>query len=196
MDYTKLSLAEVRSALDDIARETHVTFGSFDSRQLNWRPDPTRWSVAQCFEHLLTANRQMLRAAADALNGGHPRTIWQRAPILPGLLGRMLIRSQAPGSTRKFVAPPASQPSASDIPGDIISRFIEQNRDGAGQVKALDERVAAQAIMTSPFVRVIAYSVLDGWRLIVAHDHRHIQQARRVTEATGFPRDRELRVTV
>jgi hypothetical protein len=41
--------------------------------------------------------------------------------------------------------------------------------------------------MTSPFMRVITYSVLDGWRLVVAHNHRHIQQAKRVVQAQGFP---------
>jgi hypothetical protein len=41
--------------------------------------------------------------------------------------------------------------------------------------------------MTSPFVKVIAYSVLDGWRLVVAHGWRHVEQARRVTESPGFP---------
>ena len=41
--------------------------------------------------------------------------------------------------------------------------------------------------MTSPFVGFITYSVLDGARLMLAHDHRHIEQARRVTQAPGFP---------
>ena len=34
--------------------------------------------------------------------------------------------------------------------------------------------------MVSPFVAAITYSVLDGLRLVVAHDHRHFEQARRV----------------
>jgi hypothetical protein len=41
--------------------------------------------------------------------------------------------------------------------------------------------------MVSPFVRFITYSVLDGCRLMAAHDRRHFEQARRVTEAAGFP---------
>jgi hypothetical protein len=42
--------------------------------------------------------------------------------------------------------------------------------------------------MTSPFVRFITYSVLDGWRLAVAHDRRHFEQARRVTLMPEFPK--------
>ena len=187
MDYTVLSLANVRTGLDDIARETQATFGGFDGRQLNWRPDEARWSVAQCFEHLLTANRLMLRAAEDALNDARPRTLWQRLPVLPVILGRMLIRSQAPTSVRKFTAPPKAQPARSDIAADIIQRFVEQHRDAVAWVQALDGGDAARAIMTSPFIRVVTYSVLDGWRLMVAHDRRHFEQARRVTLSPGFP---------
>jgi hypothetical protein len=187
VDYTTLSLAEVRTGLDDVAQQAQVTFGGFDARQLNWRPDAARWSVAQCFEHLLTTNRLMFQAAEDALNNARPRTFWQRLPVLPGVVGRMMIRSQAPSATRKFTAPSQAQPATSDIAPDIIQRFVAQNRDAVARVRALNEPDAVRAIMTSPFIRVVTYSVLDGWRLMLAHDRRHFEQARRVTLSPEFP---------
>ena len=173
--------------LEGMAQETQATFGGFDARQLNWRPDAARWSVAQCFEHLLTANRLIFQAAEAALNNAGPRTLWQRLPVLPGVLGRMLIRSQSPSATRKFTAPSKAQPATSDIAADIIQRFVEQHRDAVAWVQALDERDAARVIMTSPFIRFVTYSVLDGWRLILAHDRRHFEQAHRITLSPGFP---------
>jgi hypothetical protein len=107
---------------------------------------------------------------------------------LPGVCGRLLIRSQSPGGSRKFIAPIKAQPATSNIGADIILRFVEQHRDAVVRVHALDEGETARAIMTSPFIRVVAYSVLDGWRLVVAHDQRHFEQARRVTLSPGFPR--------
>ena len=187
MDYTTLSLAEVRTELEDVARETQATFGGLDARQLNWRPDAASWGVGQCLQHLLTANCLMFRAAEDALNDTRPRTLWQRLPLLPGVFGRMLIRSQAPNAARKFTAPSKARPATSDIAADIIQRFVEQHRDASARVQELDERDAALTIMTSPFIRVVTYSVLDGWRLVVAHDRRHFEQARRVTMSQGFP---------
>lgn len=106
MDYTTLSLAQVLAGLDAVATDTQATFGRLDARRLNWRPDGARWSVAQCFDHLLAANRLMVQAAQRALDGAKPR--------------------------------------------------------------------------------IITYSVLDGARLMLAHDHRHIQQAGRVTRSPGF----------
>jgi DinB family protein len=187
MDYATLSLTDVRTGLDDIARETQSLFGALGTRQLNWRPDATRWSVAQCFEHLLLANRLMFKAAEDALNNTAPPNFWRRVPLLPGMLGRMLVRSQAPSNPRRFTASPQAQPATSDVAADIIQRFVEQDRDAVARVQSLDERIAAGTIMTSPFIKVITYSVLDGWRLVFAHDRRHFEQARRVTQSPGFP---------
>jgi hypothetical protein len=188
MDYATLSLADVRSGLDTIGREAQATFGGLDARQLNWRPDAARWSVAQCFEHLLTANRLVFQAADDALNEAAPRTMWQRVPLLPRAFGRLLIRSQAPGAGRKLIAPSKAQPATSDIAADVIQRFVDQHERAVARLQTLDEPNAARAIMTSPFIRVVTYSVLDGWRLVLAHDRRHVEQARRVTQLPGFPR--------
>ena len=188
MDYATLSLAEVRLGLETTARDTQATFGVFDARQLNWRPDTARWSIAQCFDHLLTANRLMFQAAEDALKDGAPRTLWQRLPVLPGVLGRMLVRSQAPSAARKFTAPSKAQPAASDIAADILERFVEQQQSAVARVQALDQRHAASTIMTSPFIKVVTYSVLDGWRLVFAHERRHFEQARAVSLSPGFPR--------
>ena len=188
MDYTTLSLVDVRAGLDDVARDTERTFGGLDPRQLNWRPDATRWSVAQCFEHLVTANRLMVRAPQEALDDTRPRTVWQRLPGLPGFWGRMLVRSQSPESARKYKASHKAQPATSGVGADIIARFIAQHRDATAMLQPLDEQRAAHAIMTSPFIGVITYSVLDGWRLIFAHDRRHVEQARRVMSSQDFPR--------
>ena len=187
MDYTNLTLREIESALAGIVRDTDATFRRFDARQLNWRPDAKQWSVAQCFDHLLSANRLMFAAAEHALTGVAAPTIWQRLPVLPGVFGRALIRSQAPDSTRKYKAPAKAQPSVSDVAPDVVERFVGQQRESVSTVLGLDELRSSRVVMTSPFVRIITYSVLDGWRLVVAHNHRHIGQAKRVIQAQGFP---------
>jgi hypothetical protein len=193
MDYATLPLTAVRHGLEEVARDAHATFGRLDAAQLNWKPDPSQWSVAQCFDHLLSANRQMLQSADDAMAGRHPRTMWQRLPLWPRVTGRLLIRSQAPENRRKFKAPPPAQPSTSDIPADVIQRFVAQHHDALARLAALDEARAAGVIMPSPFVSAVTYSVLDGWRLMFAHDRRHVAQARRVIEWPGFPRPASAR---
>ena len=187
MDYTTLSLSQVKAGLDTVGRETQAEFGRLNSHRLNWQPDPARWSVGQCFEHLLVTNRFMLKAALEALDDARRRTIWQRLPGLPRVLGRALVRSQTPGTKRKFTAPPKARPARSDIAGDIIPRFVTQHKEVLSWLDELDQDRASRTIMASPFLKVITYSVLDGFRLMVAHDRRHFEQARQVTLSPGFP---------
>jgi hypothetical protein len=188
IDYARASLLEVRAGLERIAIETQQTFGAIDARQLNWRPDESRWSAAQCLQHLLTVNDRMMQAADRALDALSPKTLWQRVPGVPALVGPMMIRSQAPTNTRRFVAPPSVRPSTSDIPSDIVPRLVAQHVAAVTRLQTLDERQAARTIMVSPFIGFITYTVLDGWRLMYAHDLRHLQQARGVlAQQSGTP---------
>ena len=186
-DYTALSLADVRAELRAIASDVQSVFGRLDEPQLNWRPDAARWSVAQCFDHLLNANREMFQSIDAATDPVSSKTVWQRLPILPGVFGRMLIKSQTPNSKRKFTAPLRATPASSAIDPQIIDRFVAQQGEAGARVQALDGRDIGRIIMVSPFVSFITYSVLDGCRLIVAHERRHFEQARRVTREPAFP---------
>lgn len=186
-NYATLTLADVGREVEAIARDAQSLFGGLDERQLNWRPDAASWSVAQCLDHLLNANREMFQAIDAATDGAGPRTLWQRLPVLPGVFGRMMIRSQSPETSRKFRAPGKIIPASSAIDPRITERFLANQREAAARVRALGARDVARIIMVSPFVAFITYSVLDGCRIVVAHQRRHLEQARRVTERPGFP---------
>jgi hypothetical protein len=187
--YTTLSLADVAAELSVIALDAESVFGRLDEHQLNWRPDAASWSVAQCFDHLLNANHEMFQAIDAATDGSSPPTVWQRLPVLPRVFGSMLIKSQMPETRRKSRAPRKTEPSASGIDPRIIERFVAYQHEAAARVRSLDARDVGRIIMASPFVSFVSYSVLDGCRIIVTHERRHFEQARRVTQEPGFPSD-------
>src|SRR5690349_5261990 len=62
-------LSELVSAASAIADETLTVFGEFTAQQLNWKPTADRWSVAQCFDHLVTANAAYLPIFEQVLSG-------------------------------------------------------------------------------------------------------------------------------
>ncbi len=186
-NYTALSLADVAAEFAAIARDAQSVFGLLDEHQLNWRPHANSWSVAQCFDHLLSANREMFQAIDAATAGSSRPTVWQRLPGLPRVFGLLVIKSQTPQATRKFTAPRKAEPASSAIDARIIERFVAHQQEGAARVRSLDGRDVARIIMISPFVPFITYSVLDGCRLIAAHQRRHFEQARRVTQEPRFP---------
>jgi arginine decarboxylase len=58
-------IAEVREVSDEADR----LFGQLTSAQLNWKPAPDSWSVAQCLEHLIAMNADFF-PAFDAITRG------------------------------------------------------------------------------------------------------------------------------
>jgi hypothetical protein len=143
--------------------------------------------VAQCFEHLLTSNKGFLPVIDEVLKG-RKQSAWERMPFLPGLAGKLLIKYLDPASTRKIKAPKRFEPAQSDISASVINDFVQQQTGIVEKMKATQHLDLERIVITSPAAAAITYSLMDAYRIIVVHEHRHFQQAKRVTEETAFPK--------
>ena len=181
-----MDLRAVIDAANNVANEARSTFGHLTPSQLNWKPSAERWSVAQCFDHLLTSNKGYLPIIDNVL-AGYRRTFWQSMPVLPGLMGKLLIKSMDPASTRKVKAPKRFQPAQSEISASVINDFVAQQKQIVDKMKSTEHLDLEKIVITSPVAGVVIYSLMDAYRLIVVHEQRHFQQAKRVTEEPGFP---------
>jgi hypothetical protein len=186
MDYQKADLPSLIAATNSIASETTDTFGRLTPAQLNWKPSAERWSVAQCFDHLLSSNNGYFPIIDNVL-AGQQRTLWQSMPVLPGFMGKLLIKSLDPASTRKLKTPKSFAPSQSDIRASVLDDFIAQQATIVDKMKATENLELDKIIISSPVTSVVTYSLMDAYRVIVVHERRYFQQAQRVTEESGFP---------
>jgi len=186
MDFRQADLPKLISEAKTLAANAKTTFGELTVPQLNWKPSAERWSVAQCFDHLLTSNKGYLPIIDNVL-AGYKRTFWQSMPVLPGLMGKLLVKSMDPASTRKVKAPKRFQPAQSEISASVINDFVAQQKQMIDKMKATEHLDLEKIVITSPVAGVVVYSLMDAYRLIVVHEQRHFQQAKRVTEEPGFP---------
>lgn len=186
MEYRTADLRSLISEANKIAAETKSTFGRLSPLQLNWKPSVERWSVAQCFDHLLSSNNGYFPRIEGVLSGVKPG-LWQRMPIVPGLAGKLLIKSLDPKSSRKIKAPAKFQPAQSDISASVIDDFVDQQARIVEKMKATEHLDLEKIVITSPVAAAITYSLMDAYRIIVVHEQRHFEQAKRVTEEPSFP---------
>lgn len=186
MEIRTADMPSLIAAANKVADESRTAFSSLTPAQLNWKPGPERWSVAQCFDHLLTSNKGYF-PIIDNILAGQKQTFWQSMPVIPGLAGRLLIKSLDPASVRKLKAPKSFEPSESDISDSVINDFIDQQSRIVEKMKATAHLNLEKIVISSPALGVITYSLMDAYRIIVVHEQRHFQQARRVTEEQGFP---------
>ena len=187
MDAQRAELADLITAADDVASEAKSVFGNLSVTQLNWKPSSDRWSVAQCFDHLITSHAGYFPVVDNVLAGNRP-TFWERVPGLPRLAGKMLIKSLDPASTRKVKAPKKFQPAQSDIRASVIDDFVANQAQVVEKMKASERLDLERTIVTSPIAAPITFSLMDAFRIIVVHERRHFQQAKRVTEDRAFPK--------
>jgi hypothetical protein len=187
MDYHALTLPQMAAEAKAIAGDVQARFGQLTATQLNWKPDDTRWSVAQCLDHLINANRELYRPLDDIIDGRARTRVLEHAPALATFWGRLMVRQLRPEAELKLPAPRRAVPSASAIDPDIIGRFVAQQADTIRRIKLLDERDRANVILTSPFLWAVVYRAIDACRIIVAHERRHLAQAQRVMDSPGFP---------
>jgi hypothetical protein len=93
-----------------------------------------------------------------------------------------------PASTRKVKAPKRFRPAQSDISGSVINDFVEQQKQMVEKMESTQHLALEKIVISSPVTPVVTYSLMDAYRLIVVHEKRHFQQAKRVMEEPGFPR--------
>lgn len=172
----------------NIASSAQVEFGKLNAEQLNWKPGVDRWSVAQCFDHLITTNSGYFPVLESVAQGQKETRLMERLPVLPKLWGKLLIKSLDPKNTRKMKAPATFQPSSSALTDSIIDDFVTNQNRLTRSMEATKDLNLESIIITSPAASAITYSLMDAYRIIVVHEQRHFQQARRVTEDVNFPR--------
>ena len=181
------TLSGLLSEANTISNETRAEFANLTGLQLNWKPSPDQWSIAQCFDHLVIANAAYFPTLENVLSGEKRNTFWEKLPFLPSLLGRLVIKAVAPETASKRKNPKIFDPSSSNVDDDIINRFIRQQNDIVRYMRTTENMDLEKITISSPVSNLITYSLLDAYRIIVTHEKRHFLQSLRVLEMKGFP---------
>ncbi len=188
IDIERAGLPALIAEAEAVGAEYERRFGGLSVEQLNWRPNAEEWSIGQCVEHVNIANKSYFVPITHILAGTKATSFWERVPVLPGVFGRLLIRSLAPGAKGKLQAPKVFLPSSTSVPGDIMACFAAQHRELLGLMERCRGLDVASIIVTSPAAGFITYSLLDAFRIIVVHLEHHLHQTSTLLALEAFPR--------
>lgn len=183
------NISEVCADLKLVADDAKGSFGSLSPEQLNWKPSEKEWSVAQCFDHLIVTHSLYFAECEKATTDGYEPTFWQKVSPLSSFFGRFLIKSLDPKNTKKMKTMAKAFPSASEIDGDVIERFVEHQQQMSEVIGRFPADLDLEkTIITSPLLGFVTYSLADTMIFLPMHCRRHFNQAKRVTEMAGFPK--------
>jgi hypothetical protein len=156
--------------------------------QFTWRPGPDSWSVAQCIDHLNATAREYLPKLDEGIANAIRRGQYTAGPYEYNWIGRLMVWSMKPTTRVRGRAPQAFLPAPGRQRAEIMAAFKAyqvQYIDRLRQSNGLD---LGRARVTSPIARWIRLPLGSAFALAVAHEQRHLAQARRVCEAPAFPR--------
>lgn len=146
--------------------------------QLTRRPDPTKWSIAECLAHLnLTAAMAQPKIAA-AIQQGKQANITGAGPFSAGIIGRLLIWVAEPPPKFNLRAPKYISPAVAHAdPAQVIADF-QKFQDGWEKLirdcEGLDQKRVKVASLFPGMPRLRLAAPIP-W--LLAHQRRHLAQA-------------------
>ena len=156
--------------------------------QIFWKPAPERWSIAQCLDHLMVTGDQYYPRTRVAIDEARSRGLLSSAPYAPSFIGKRFLGAVGPVIRFRIKARPIFDPAPVPRPTVVDDFFMHRGtlleliRDADG----VDLRRGGT--ISSPLTRLLRFSIGECLEMLVVHEHRHLEQARRVVAEPGFPR--------
>jgi hypothetical protein len=179
-------LKSVVSDLNAISEDARASFGDMTVEELNWKKSDKSWSVAQCLHHLITINSLYFPLFEKLRSADVENSFWEKYSPFSGFFGRYLVNAMRPENPKKIKTSKKAYPSASDIDSGIVLRFEDHQRELGDHISKISPDVEPSRIVTSPLAGFVTYSLDDCLTMLVVHEHRHMQQAKRLMSDLGI----------
>ena len=181
-------LEEIRYIRQDVA----AIVANLDDGPFTWRPAPDRWSIGECFEHLNLTAAAYVPAIDAAIADARARNLRSAGPFAYPMLERLFVAWNEPPVRRRGKAFKAYRPPSRLSPDPVMNAFSSWQDRLAERVKGADGLDLRRARRRSPIVPIMKWSLGTMFALVLAHERRHIWQARQVRNERRFPAPEEL----
>jgi hypothetical protein len=179
---------DLEQQLDRSIEEARAVLDGLTPDQVNWRPAPDRWSIGECISHLNVSIRAVLPALDRAVETARERGFAGTGTGRYGWFANWMVRAQEPPVKRRVKTFPVFQPVAAR---HDAARLLPEFRAVRGELR---ERLAraeeiywGRAKVVSPASRFFRLPFGAYVAFLLAHDRRHLWQAREVRNHPGFP---------
>jgi hypothetical protein len=171
------AIDDVEKELNDATRRAWTLVQTTDGRHFTVRPHPSSWSAAECLSHLSISTEQFLPILDSAIKDARRRNLLSERKPKMDVFGRLL---------RWFMEPPIRQRLKTTA--RFVPRSVRAKSEAFGEFAALQEKLAemltaargldlAKVKIVSPFDKRVRYNLYSAFRVLVAHQRRHLWQA-------------------
>lgn len=180
-------LASWCEQLDLVTDQVHQLIQGLSNSQLQWRPAPTKWSIAECLEHLAITARKGASRWVPAIAAGRRAGQLAAGPFAFGWLGKWFIGLVGPNPKRPVPAPAVFAPPGSVDPAQASADFFQSQSELHAILGSADGLDLGRIKARSAAMALLRLNLATWFASTVAHQQRHLEQLRRVRNAAGFP---------
>jgi len=179
---------ELERQLEAAAADLHALLAGLTEAQINWRPGPDRWSIGDCVSHLNVSDRAVLPALDRAIESAVAHGWKAQGSFRHGWFTRWMIRSMEPPVTRRFRTFPVFAPvDARHDAAMLLADFAATRAELRERLARADGLDWGRTRVTSPVSRWLRLPFGGYLAFLLAHDRRHLWQARQVRNDPAFP---------
>jgi hypothetical protein len=175
-------LADVESELNAATVRARQLVDSTEPRLFTVRPHLSAWSAAECIAHLNMSTEQFLPVLRAALEDAREKGWTAKRTPRMDLLGAVL---------RWFLEPPVRAKLKTAAP--FVPRGVRAKAESIAEFTRLQDRVLEmireardldlrRVKIVSPFDKRVKYNVYSAFRILIAHQRRHLWQAEQAVE--------------
>jgi DinB superfamily len=147
---------------------------------LTTRLKPSSWSVAECIDHLALTTRAFLPALSDGL--ALASNLTTNRPLGTGTLARLFILNLEPPYTFRFNVLPQLKPQCQDFDA-AWGGFLESQSHLLHTLSSAGGLAIDNVKIKSPVYARIRYNVYGAFRMLTAHERRHLWQITQILRA-------------
>jgi len=148
--------------------------------QLEWRPYPSKWSIAENLNHLCITTEVFVPAVDHALMESRHRQLLDAGPFRLGWYGRLLVRYVEPPPLIRLPAPTALRPQMSGSPERTLENFLAWQSTMMLRMEGADGLNLAALRFSSPLASYIRMNLLEFFSVFNGHSRRHLWQSANV----------------
>ena len=171
------TIEELLSEIEKTSENFIRSFGTLSNEQLNRKPDPHTWSIAQIIDHIIRTNESYYPVIDQIRNGEFKPPFLSRIDFIVSFLGKLILKGVQPDRKRKVKTFSIWEPSESNIPAGIIERLKEHQAELRELIKDSADLIGNGTVISSPANRNIVYKLETAFNIIVTHEQRHYNQA-------------------
>lgn len=176
-------LEEVEAELDEATKRAWQLVKSTDPRHFTVRPQSGSWSAAECLAHLSVSTEMFLPVLRQAIDDGKAKGLTSTKKPSMDVIGRVL---------RWFLEPPIRQRVKTAQP--FVPKAVRAKAEAFGEFSSLQSKLIdllheasgldlRKLRIVSPFDKRVKYNLYSAFRIIVAHQRRHLWQAEQAVAA-------------